>query len=259
MPLARVVRSASRLAPVVLVLAWLLPARLVAEEIAVELDFFPREQSLRPLSEPVLFRITAIKGDGAPVPEGTVRVRLDAPRPPRFFSTDFPAVEGVRLLDMELPLRKGKTEWKYVFPIRGSYRLSVEATATGGGKANRVFQFRVREQERRLFFVTAGSLGLFLFGVVAGRILTTKGTRFPPGSVIVAITAGTLFAGEHAVRAREASGLVVDSAIVGQPARIHWSPGDAQQNRPVLLSLAVTHLEKQLVVFAVEKIPAAGE
>ena len=73
--------------------------------------------------------------DGKPVAQGRVAIRLEAPEPGRFFSTDFPLVEGSRLLDMSLPLRQGRAEWKYLFPIRGQYRLTVEFVAPDGRKS----------------------------------------------------------------------------------------------------------------------------
>jgi len=43
-------------------------------------------------------------------------------------------VEGSRLLEMDLPLRQGRAEWKYLFPIRGQYRLTVELLLRIGAK-----------------------------------------------------------------------------------------------------------------------------
>ena len=66
--------------------------------------------------------------DGRPVKQGVVDIRLDAPEPGRFFSTDFPFVEGTRLSEMRMELRQGRANWKFLFPIRGEYRLTVVAT-----------------------------------------------------------------------------------------------------------------------------------
>ena len=51
--------------------------------------------------------------------------RFGSKRPPRLvFSNGFPFGRGQPLLDMSLPLRQGRAEWKYLFPIRGQYRLT---------------------------------------------------------------------------------------------------------------------------------------
>jgi hypothetical protein len=110
--------------------------------------------------------------DGRPVKQGVVDIRLDAPEPGRFFSTDFPFVEGTRLSEMRMELRQGRANWKYLFPIRGEYRLAVVATTADGGKASKDFKFYIRENPKKWFALTGFSVGLFLLGLMAGRVFT---------------------------------------------------------------------------------------
>src|SRR5262245_35149579 len=93
------------------------------------------------------------RADGRPVANGSVAIRLEAPEPHWFFSTDFPLVEGSRLLDMTVPLRHGRAEWRYLFPIRGQYRLSVEFAAPDGRKVNKTFPLIIRENRLKWFFL----------------------------------------------------------------------------------------------------------
>jgi hypothetical protein len=55
--------------------------------------------------------------------------------------------------------------------------------------------------------------------------------------------------------------LEVAPATLGRPARVHWSlqPAGIEGKTSANLSLNITHLEKNMVIFAVEKIPVAGE
>jgi len=99
-------------------------------------------------------------------------IRLVAPAPGRFFSTDFPVIEGTQLLDMELPVRQGRATWEYVFPIRGVYRLEVRATGEEGTEIERVFDLEIRENRIKLFYLAIFALALFVFGFMAGRLFT---------------------------------------------------------------------------------------
>ena len=81
-------------------------------------------------------------------------------------------MEGSRLLDMSLPLRLGRAEWKYLFPIRGQYRLTVEFIAPDGRKVNQSFPLAIRENKQKWLFLGIFTLGLFALGVLAGRIFT---------------------------------------------------------------------------------------
>ncbi len=66
--------------------------------------------------------------------EGTrFHIRLYAPPPGRFLSTDYPLVEKTLLIEMDLVAAQGAAIWEYVFPIRGVYRLEV-AASNGTGK-----------------------------------------------------------------------------------------------------------------------------
>src|SRR5262249_54840289 len=99
--------------------------------------------------------------DGKPVVNGNMRIRLAAPEPHWFFSTDFPLVEGSRLLDMTVPLRQGRVEWRYLFPIRGQYRLSVEFAAPDGRKVNKTFPLTILVNTLKWFFLHIFPISLF--------------------------------------------------------------------------------------------------
>ena len=122
---------------------------LWAEDINIYFKASPRLELLHPYSDPATLTLLVTGADGKPVAQGRVAIRLEAPEPGRFFSTDFPLVEGSRLLDMSLPLRQGRAEWKYLFPIRGQYRLTVEFTAPDGRKATKTFPLAIRENKQK--------------------------------------------------------------------------------------------------------------
>jgi hypothetical protein len=109
-----------------------------AEDLTIYFKTTPRIELLRPYADPANMSLLITGADGRPVKQGVVDIRLDAPEPGRFFSTDFPFVEGTRLSEMRMELRQGRANWKYLFPIRGEYRLAVVVRTADGGKASKI-------------------------------------------------------------------------------------------------------------------------
>jgi hypothetical protein len=196
-----------------------------------------------------------------------VTVRLDAPPPGKFFSTDFPLVEGSRLLETRLPMIDGRAEWRQVFPIRGEYRLSAYFAGAAGAIAERTFAFHVQENRQKWLVLAAFTCGLFLLGMIAGRIFSAPGAEsgLKNGTLLVLCLVycdTTLDAAWARANRKQsyAAKLAVAPPTVGRPARVQWwlSPAGTAESS-ANLSLSITHVEKNTVVFAVEKIPVAGE
>ena len=194
-----------------------------------------------------------------------MNIRLEAPKPGRFFSTDFPLVEGSELIEMRLPLRRGRAEWSYLFPIRGEYRLTIDAV-TPAGNAREIFSLRIPENREKWYLLAVFTFGLFLSGVVAGRIFTQSlpdSKRRVAASLwvlIVCRVCSTGVAAQEPGRGKYFGWLEVAPATVGKPTRVQWrlKDGDAAR-QTALLSLTITHLEKGKTVFSVERMPVAGE
>jgi hypothetical protein len=229
-----------------------------AEELSVHLKTTPRLELLRPFADPIGLSVLVTGADGKPVKEGTITIRLNAPPPGLFFSTDFPMVEGTLMSEMQLPLRQGKADWKYLFPIRGEYRLAVDAIADGGRKASKVFTITVRENRVKWLILSAFSAGLFALGFGAGRIFTGPKTA-GMGAIMVVLLWGS--SGISSAQPVAVTALKIDPATVGKPSLVRWNPGleNGAQNLPVSLSLSITHVEKEKVVFAIDKVPVSGE
>jgi hypothetical protein len=239
-----------------------------ADDINIYLKASPRLELLYPYSDPATLTLLVTGTDGKPVAQGRVAIRLEAPEPSWFFSTDFPLVEGSRLLEMGLPLRQGRAEWKYLFPIRGQYRLTVEFVAPDGRKVNKSFPLVIRENKQKWVFLGIFTMGLFALGVMAGRIFTlSRSSRGGQPAVGLVLLLGSFMGSIDTAIAQEVEKgghfgwLEIEPATVGKPSRVRWklSGDENAASRAVLLNLTIAHLEKGKPVFAVERLPVEGE
>ena len=238
-----------------------------ADDINIYLKASPRLELLYPYSDPVTLTLLVTGSDGKPVSQGRVVIGLEAPAPGWFFSTDFPLVEGSRLLDMNLPLRQGRAEWKYLFPIRGQYRLTVEFVAPDGRKVNKTFPLAIRENKQKWFLLGIFTVGLFALGALAGRIFTRAlpDVKGRVAACLLLSMAWVVASGEVAAQElgqRKYFGwLEIDPATVGKPSKVRWRLAGEENadSRAVLLTLTIAHLEKGKTVFAVERLPVEGE
>ena len=199
--------------------------------------------------------------DGRPISQGTVDIRLDAPRPGVFFSTDFPWVEGSRLQEMHLNLRQGRANWKYLFPIRGEYRLSVDVETPDGKRTSQRFTFTIREHSEKWLLLAAFSAGLLGVGFVAGRVFTgvPVGTAMVLACALVLLPAAFSAGGESS--SDDGGALEIGAATVGTPAPVLWHPSgaDVSDNPIQALSLKIVHLEEGKTAFELERVPVAGD
>ncbi len=84
-------------------------------------------EATTPLS-PVSLRLQAL--DAAGIPLENARIALTILTPPKnpWFTTDFPIVEGTKLLDIEAVAAKGELQIQQMLPIRGNYQLLAKMT-----------------------------------------------------------------------------------------------------------------------------------
>jgi hypothetical protein len=229
-----------------------------AEELNIYFKTTPRLELLRPFDDPVDLSLLITDADGRPVEQGIVDIRLDAPKPGRFFSTDFPLVEGTRLSEMRLRLRQGRAVWKSLLPIRGEYHLAVDVLTNDGRTARKTFTFKVRESGVKWLALSGFSIGLFSLGFIAGRIFTGKIT----GVALLATVFLPVFSPiAGAQEDKPIAVLAIEPATVGRLSVVRWYlTNAAPSDKPTaLLTLTIKHLEKDKIAFAVERLPVAGE
>jgi hypothetical protein len=244
---------------VIFVLA-ILASPLYAQDSNIQFKTTPSIDQLRPHAGPVALSVLVTDAAGKPVEHGWADIRLDAPKSGMIFSTDIPLVEATRLVEMRLPLKHGIAEWKYDWPIRGEYRLAVVATKADGKAASKTFDITIRESATKWLTLGGFTVGLFLFGFFAGRVFTVTSfvlLLFLSGSALSSAVAQLSQATEQATAAT----LTIEPAVVGKPSRIVWrlNKNAGMTSEGAMLSLAITQLEENHTVFAIEKLPVAGE
>lgn len=232
-----------------------------AEDLNIYFKTTPRIELLRPFADPVNMSLLITGPDGRPVKQGVVDIRLDAPEPGRFFSTDFPFVEGTRLSEMRMELRQGRANWKYLFPIRGDYRLAVVVRTADGGKASKDFKFYVRENQKKWFALTGFSIGLFLLGLIAGRVFTGAKSAMIVLFAVALLVESSRAGESPRVEETENAGLEIGGGTVGTPTFVRWFLKNAEiaGKSNALLTLTITHMEKEKIAFEVERIPVGNE
>ena len=117
---------ATRRSPLIFFLLFLVPSQSSASSgfSGIGLETFPRLGEVTTQAEPTRLVLAVLDGAGQLVPGARLRLRLQAPEP-GWLPTDLPAMEGSRLVELELPASYGTAEWEYFFPIRGVYHLEV--------------------------------------------------------------------------------------------------------------------------------------
>ncbi|MGH2415589.1 MAG: hypothetical protein ACRDEA_18240, partial [Microcystaceae cyanobacterium] len=77
---------------------------------------------------PVQLKLQALDAKGQPLQNARFHLQILTPPPTPWFTTDFPIVEGTKLLEIEGDAPTGELQMQQVFPIRGNYQLKVNVT-----------------------------------------------------------------------------------------------------------------------------------
>lgn len=159
---------------------------------------------------------------GAPIPRAELRVELTAPPTNPLFSTDFPHVEGSRLIASDVLAVDGRFSMRIVAPIRGAYHLQVTAKPPTGTTAfaptSAEWRPAIRENPEKIRRLALFVIGLTLISGASGFILgRTRTTPLLRAAKLAASAAFALLAAT--------SGLMTDTALAHGPGGGHESAG----------------------------------
>ncbi len=91
-------------------------------------QFYPFEAEATKPQSPTLLTLTARNSAGELLANSLFKVQIFTPPNTPFFSTDFPVVEGTKLLELNAIAPEGKVQLQQMLPIRGKYKLLVNVT-----------------------------------------------------------------------------------------------------------------------------------
>ncbi len=128
--------------------------------------------------------------NGTPLKDRAVKITLFAPES-SFLTTDFPVVEGTRLLQLKGRLENGSFSFDYRFPIRGSYSLRATLLPADRGNEKSVQvekKFHVSENPNDLRNASFLFLGLLGLGLLSGVIVRRTALKDPSSGSTTAMS-----------------------------------------------------------------------
>ncbi len=243
---------------------------------------------------PVQVKLQARDATGAPLQNARLHLQILTPPPTPWFTTDFPIVEGTKLLDIKGDAPTGEFKMQQVFPIRGNYQLQVNVTPVvenAFAPITQTLNLTVPENPLKFRYFLIVLAVLLAIGFIGGWIIGGRQTiqlgEIAPRQVRLLLSGVTALAiatllffnvsaelGEaHASMAEVASaadnsGVITSQGLkleltgdtqtaVGQLASFQAKLTDSQTNQPVsdaIFEVKATQLENNWVAFAYQGV-----
>lgn len=137
-------------------------------------------------TSPTILKLQALDAKQQPLANSRIRLQILTPPQNIWFTTDFPLVEGTKLLDIEADAPQGKLSIEQTLPIRGKYQLLVNVKPIIPGSFvpfEQNLSLKVSENALKyLYFVV--SIAIFLIvGLVGGWVIGTE-QKIQPGEIV---------------------------------------------------------------------------
>ncbi|MBW4628941.1 MAG: hypothetical protein KME49_26380 [Brasilonema octagenarum HA4186-MV1] len=161
----------------------------------------PFEAEAKKPQSPVSLKLQAVDAGGKPLENAKIRLQILTPHPNPLLTTDFPIVEGTKLLLLEAAAPDGQLEIQQMLPIRGNYQLRVNVSPLVGNAFapyEQTLNLNVRENpvKYKYFAVVVAillSVGLLGGWVIGGQEQLRQG-EIAPQSVRLLLSGLTLIA-----------------------------------------------------------------
>jgi hypothetical protein len=244
---------------------------------------------------PVRLKLLAKDASGLPLQNARFHLQILTPPPTPWLTTDFPIVEGTKLLDITGDAPNGEFLVEQVFPIRGQYQLQVNVSSNdkdGFTPISQTLNLTVPENPLKYKYFPFMLLTLLAIGFTGGSIIGKRGEinagEIAPRSVRLLLSGVTILAiaillvfnfsaevgkanaeteiVKHVSNSEITSqGLKLeltgdDYATVGKTANYQVKLTDSGTNQPVSdvnFAIKSTQLENNWVAFAYRGVPNA--
>lgn len=167
-------------------------------------QIIPFEAEASTSQSPVKLALQAVDAKGKALENAKFHLEIVTPPHNPWFTTDFPIVEGTKLLDIETIAPQGQLELQEILPIRGNYQFKVNVTPVVANAFNPIAQtltLSVKENwvKYRNFAILA--VVLLIVGLAGGWVIggsqAVTPTEIAPervrlllsGAIVVAIAA----------------------------------------------------------------------
>ena len=126
------------------------------------------------VESPTQFIIEAKGPGGAPLRNAYIDFEITAPTFGPLASSDIPVIEGTTLFKSRFGAPEGRLEFDYVVPIRGAYKVKLQAIPAPGATFQPIeteVQLNVKERGAEIGYFWMTIAGLFVVGIGAGWLL----------------------------------------------------------------------------------------
>ena len=172
-----------------------------ASEPTVQLQTEPSLSQVIPDEAPVRISLQAVDAMGQPLSDVKFQLQLLTPGKTPWFTSDFPIVEGTKLLELDAKAPDGKVEFEQVMPIRGSYTLKAQVMPLVTGAFESFEQsIQLAVPENTVKYRNAAILIgiLILSGVIGGWVIggdqVVQDAEVAPRSIRLLLSAATVVA-----------------------------------------------------------------
>ncbi|BFM40942.1 hypothetical protein [Synechocystis sp. LKSZ1] len=188
-------------ASLVSVFLWFNPLPSPASQPTVQVQTEPALSQVIPDEASVRVALQAVDPMGQPLSDVRFQLQLLTPAKTPWFTSDFPIVEGTKLLELNAKAPSGKLEFEQVMPIRGNYMLKAQVTPLVAGAFEPFEQsLKLSVPERFVKYRNAAILIgiLILVGGVSGWIIggdqTVQDGEIAPQPIRLLLSAVTVLA-----------------------------------------------------------------
>jgi hypothetical protein len=134
----------------------------------------PFEAEAEKPQSPVTLKLQAVDAAGKPLENTKISLQILTPPSNPLLTTDFPIVEGTKLLQMNATAPDGKLEIQQMLPIRGKYQLLVNVSplvANAFAPYQQTLNLNVRENPVKYKYFAAIAAILISLGLLGGWVI----------------------------------------------------------------------------------------
>ena len=201
---------------------------------------------------PVKFTLQAVDAGGKLLNNALIKLQVSTPLRNPLLTTDFPIVEGTKLLELEAAAPNGKLEFEQMLPIRGNYQIQVNVSplvANAFASYQQTLNLNVRENpvKYKFFAVIAAillSLGLLGGWVIGGQEEIKEG-EIAPQSVRLLLSALTVVA-------------IVTLLFINITAEVAEAHGDAHGHKNEKIAPSISQSQGMEVKISGDKMATVG-